>query len=109
MQLEPTLAYLLTEARNEASDYLGREVTDTEWEKAYAPATRKLAFIIAREGDAGGARRRPQYLGKLVQEQITASELSAYCEMMYTQKKTASEESGQSPQQVYRPRHQMSI
>lgn len=84
----------LLDARNEASGYLGRELTDAEWTQAYPPMAQKLSSIIQRYGDDSGARRQPWYLGKLVQEYIAFGILSAYCAAMSAQKKTASEEDG---------------
>ena len=83
----------LLDARDEASGYLGRELTDSEWAEAYPPAAHKLSRIIQLYGDNGGDRRQPWYLGKLVQEHIAFSIISAYCAMS-AQKKTASEEDG---------------
>lgn len=42
--------------REEACGYLGREITDAEWDEAYPQAKRKLEWIISREGDADGER-----------------------------------------------------
>lgn len=92
MPTPETQRFLLDE-RDEASGYLGRELTDSEWAEAYPPAAQKLSGIIQRYGDGGGDRRQPWYLGKLVQEHIVFSILSAYCAMS-AQKKTASEEDG---------------
>lgn len=90
----PESRRFLEDARDEASGYLGRELTDAEWAEAYPPAAQKLSGIIQRFGDGGGDRRQPWYLGKLVQEQIAFSILSRYCAAMSAQKKTASEEDG---------------
>jgi len=90
----PESRRFLEDARDEASNYLGRELTDTEWAAAYPPAAQKLSGIIQRFGDSGGDRRQPWYLGKLVQEHITFGILSNYCAVMGAQKKTASEEDG---------------
>lgn len=90
----PDTRRFLLDARDEASGYLGRELTDAEWAEAYPPAAQKLSGIIQRYGDCGGDRRQPWYLGKLVQEHIAFGILSAYCEAMSAQKKTASEEDG---------------
>ena len=83
----------LLDARDEASGYLGRELTDSEWAEAYPPAAQKPSRIIQLYGDDGGDRRQPWYLGKLVQEHIAFSIISAYCAIS-AQKKTASEEDG---------------
>lgn len=89
----PETRRFLLDVRDEASGYLGRELTDSEWAESYPPAAQKLSHIIQLYGDNGGDRRRPWYLGKLVQEHIVFSILSAYCAMS-AQKKTASEEDG---------------
>ena len=89
----PKAPRFLLDARDEASGYLGRELTDSEWAEAYPPAAQKLSRIIQLYGDNGGDRRQPWYLGKLVQEHIAFSIISAYCAMS-AQKKTASEEDG---------------
>ncbi len=78
---ETNTAYL-REAKNEAEEYLGRSITDAEWNKALPEAQRKLEFIIGREGDADGERRKPYYLGKLVEENIGASAFSEWLERM---------------------------
>ena len=67
------------EVRDEASGYLGREITDAEWEAALPRAKAKLEWIISREGDGDGERRKPYYLGKLVEERISEDAFSAYC------------------------------
>lgn len=66
------------EVRDEACGYLGREITDEEWEHALPLAKHKLEWIISREGDLNGDRRKPFYLGKLVQERITEDAFSRY-------------------------------
>lgn len=90
----------LQEVRAEASQYLGREVADDEWRWALPRAARKLNYIIAREGDGGGERRRPYYLAKLVEEAVSAQRFTRYCEeireISMAKRKTASEESGHS-------------
>ncbi len=92
--LTPESRRFLDDARDEASGYLGRELTDAEWAETYPAAVQKLSGIIQRHGDAGGDRRQPWYLGKLVQEHITFGILATYCAAMNAQKKTASEEDG---------------
>lgn len=89
----------LLEVRGEASQFMGREITDAEWNEAYPQAERKLAYIIGREGDANGARRQPWYLGKLVEEAVAATAMTNYCIAMNAiraEEKAASEEIGQS-------------
>ena len=56
------------EVREQASEYLGRELTDAEWREALPKAQRKLDVIISLEGDAGGERRKPYYIAQLVKE-----------------------------------------
>lgn len=73
------------EIRTEASNFLGREITDIEWDNAFPQAKKKLARIIAREGDANNERRQIWYIGKLVEEEIRAN---------MAKEKTASEECG---------------
>ncbi len=90
MRPAPSTTRSLLEARDEASDRLGRELTDAEWEAALPPATQKLERIISRFGDEGGERRKPYYLGALVQEYIIQAIMIAF--LSQTQKKTASEE-----------------
>lgn len=89
----------LLEVRAEASEFIGREITDAEWDEAYPQAERKLAYIISREGDANGMRQQPWYLGKLVEEAVAANAMTRFCLAMNAiraEEKTASEESGQS-------------
>ena len=68
----------LDAVRAAAVHYLGREVTDDEWNYALGKAKKKLDRIISREGDLDGERRKPYYLGKLVQERIFEDSVSAY-------------------------------
>nr|DAO88748.1 MAG TPA: hypothetical protein [Caudoviricetes sp.] len=70
------------EVRDEACSYLGREITDAEWNEALPPAQRKLDWIISREGDLDGERRKPYYLGKLVEERIRENAFSKWCNTM---------------------------
>lgn len=64
--------------RDEAALFLGRRPTDEEMEWALPRAQKKLAWIIEREGDAGGIRQQSWYLGKLVEEAIVEEEFSQY-------------------------------
>lgn len=73
------------EVRDEASGYLGREITDAEWKYALPLAKQKLERIISREGDLNGDRRKPFYLGKLVQERITEDAFARYTVAMSRQ------------------------
>lgn len=70
------------EIRDEACSFLGREITDEEWNEAYPEAKRKLDWIISREGDADGERLKPYYLGKLVEEHINQNTFSRWCREM---------------------------
>lgn len=64
--------------RDEAAIFLGRTPTDEETEHALPRATKKLRWIIDRDGDPDGMRRQPWYLGKLVEEAIIENEFSLY-------------------------------
>lgn len=77
MQAQQNTAHLL-EAREEASEFIGRELTDAEWADAYTAAEQKLQRIIGAYGDAGGARMAPWYLGQLVQESMAEAAMMAY-------------------------------
>lgn len=70
------------EVRDEACGFCGREITDAEWNEALPQAQHKLELIISREGDADGERRKPYYLGKLIEEHLTQKALSQYCDEM---------------------------
>lgn len=61
----------LLSVRFEAVRFLGRDITDEEWDYALPLAVDKLLWIVRREGTDGGKRDTPRYLGKLVQEQIS--------------------------------------
>lgn len=92
MQPMPTAAELLEETGANFRR-MGQKLEDA-WSAACRPAARKLARIIRDFGDEDGARRRPEYLGELVREQIAARQLTAHCAATYAQKKTASGEDG---------------
>lgn len=64
--------------KDEAAIFLGREPTDEELKHALPRATKKLRWIIDREGDPDGIRRQPWYLGKLVEEAIIENEFSEF-------------------------------
>lgn len=64
--------------RDEAAIFLGRTPTDEEMEHALPRATKKLRWIIDRDGDPDRMRRQPWYLGKLVEEAIIENEFSLY-------------------------------
>ncbi|MCD7812012.1 MAG: hypothetical protein LUG91_09245 [Ruminococcus sp.] len=68
--------------RKEAGGYLGRELTDEEWKDAYPDAKARLDWIISQEGDADGERRKPCYLGKLVQEIVVQNAFNIYYRTM---------------------------
>lgn len=95
----PETRRFLLDARGEASGYLGRELTDSEWAEAYPLAAQKLSHIIQFYGDSDGDRRQPWYLGKLVQEHIAFRVLSAYCAMS-VQKRPPPKRTAFSPPQI---------
>lgn len=66
-----------------AERYFGREIPEPEYSEAVISARRKLAWIINREGDAGGERQKPYYLAQLVSEAVRASRLSEYTQRVY--------------------------
>lgn len=55
---------------------LGDEFTTQEFDRALQYATDKLERIIAREGDADGARGLPEYLAHLIAEHILFSRMT---------------------------------
>lgn len=67
------------EIRDEASEMLGRELTDAEWDRAFPLAKAKLERIIEREGDANGERNEPYYIGMLVSEIARSRQVQNYC------------------------------
>lgn len=67
-----------TSLLRQAESYLGAGIRPSELEEAKAFAERKLAYIIDREGDAGGARREPWYLAQLIAETVRGNRLSQY-------------------------------
>lgn len=77
MSKEQARAYLKA-SRDEASKQLGGTIPNAIWNKALIQATRKLRFIISREGDAGGERTKPYYLGTLAREAIEAEAFTEY-------------------------------
>ncbi|MGI6498054.1 MAG: hypothetical protein ACOX0U_04420 [Oscillospiraceae bacterium] len=64
--------------KDEAAIFLGREPTDEEMEHALPRATKKLRWIIDKDGDPNGVRRQPWYLGKLVEEAIVENAFSEF-------------------------------
>lgn len=69
--------------RQQAERYLGTGIRQSEWDDAKAYAERKLAYIIEREGDLGGARREPFYLAQLIAETVSARRLSEFTRQHY--------------------------
>lgn len=62
----------------EQAEYcLGTGIALSEWNAAKAFTERKLAFILQREGDAGGARRETWYLAQLIAETVRANALTS--------------------------------
>lgn len=52
--------------RLEVENALGSTVATGDFNKFYGSGSRKLDFIIEREGDLGGLRREPWYLGNII-------------------------------------------
>ena len=69
--------------RQQAERYLGTGIRQSEWDDAKAYAERKLAYIIERDGDLGGARREPFYLAQLIAETVSARRLSEFTRQHY--------------------------
>lgn len=65
-----------TALRQQAEQYLGTAIEPSEWDSARASAEQKLARIIERYGDDGGARREPWYLAQLIAEAVNGSRFS---------------------------------
>ena len=76
-----------TDLRALAEKYAGGTILECEWWRALESASRKLAWIISREGDADGERREPYYLAMLIAEAVKASRFSLWLEMRYEDKK----------------------
>lgn len=66
-----------------AERYAGGSITDSEWREAIPQAERKLEWIIQREGDAGGERRKPYYIAQLIAEAVRAARLSLYTRILH--------------------------
>lgn len=62
--------------QQQAEQYLGSQITPSEWDGARAYAEHKLKRIIEREGDADGARREPWYLAQLIAEAVRGNRFS---------------------------------
>ncbi|HEZ7985989.1 MAG TPA: hypothetical protein RWO09_03520 [Ruminococcus sp.] len=60
------------------SDIMTAPITGLETERAIERAEKKLNNIIAREGDADGARREPWYFWELVKESLKESRTTTY-------------------------------
>lgn len=65
--------------KQQAERYLGDEIEPQEYLEAKASAERKLDWIISREGDADGERRKPYYIAQLIAEAVRSSRFSLYC------------------------------
>lgn len=78
------------EARAAAEKRLSRAIAPLEWQTAYPKAAAKLNRIILREGDNGGERREPWYIGELVAEQIIATAAATNTEKAFKMLQSAS-------------------
>ncbi len=67
-----------TSLQRQAESYLCTGIKPSEIEEAVAYAKYKLALIIERFGDAGGAWREPDYLAQLIAETVRSNCLSRY-------------------------------
>ena len=90
MNSEEVKAYL-TAARDEACSFFGAPISDKQWE-SLPRALQKLERIIDRYGDEDGERRKPYYLGKLVEEDIRERSFSAYTMIRCEEQQTAEKE-----------------
>lgn len=74
--------------QQQAEHYLGEAIGPQEYLEAKASAERKLDWIISREGDADGERRKPYYIAQLIAEAVGAKRLSRYldalCELSHS-------------------------
>lgn len=84
-------AYLAA-AREEACSFFGAQISDKQWENSMPRALRKLERIIDRYGDEDGERRKPCYLGKLVEEDIRERSFSAYTMIRCEEQQAAEKE-----------------
>lgn len=91
--------------REQAEHYLGANIAPKEWDRAKAYAERKLALIIRREGDAGGARREPWYLAQLIAETVRAnaltSTLNQLADLQWAKKDSPRQSAGPSHTNAY--------
>lgn len=62
--------------KNQVEEYLGFEISETQYNQSSDRARKKLASIIERFGDANGERRKPYYLARLISEDVKAENLS---------------------------------
>lgn len=69
--------------QQQAEQYLGSQITPSEWDGARAYAEHKLERIIEREGDADGARREPWYLAQLIAETVRGNRFSRLTKLVY--------------------------
>lgn len=61
-----------------AEKYLGSDIHLSEWDKAKETAEQKLYRIISLDGDAGGERRKPEYLAQLITEAVKEIRFSRF-------------------------------
>lgn len=91
--------------REQAEYYLDVNITPPEWDRAKAYAERKLAFIIQREGDAGGARQEPWYLAQIIAETVRAnaltSTLNQLADLQWAKKDSPRQSAGPSHTKAY--------
>jgi len=73
--------------RTLAESYMGTAIQECEWIGAVGRAVTKLEWIISREGDAGGERRKPYYIAQLIAEAVRAERFRIYLESRYEDKK----------------------
>lgn len=62
----------------QVENYLGTRVGASEWIRAKSLAERKLAAIISREGDGGGARKETRYIVQLIAETVEDNRFAQY-------------------------------
>ncbi len=72
--------------REEVSDRLGRELSDTTWRDMYDRAKEKLRHIVTHFGDADGARDTVGYIAQLVIEAMQAEALRLWTAANYPQR-----------------------
>lgn len=84
--------------REEVSDRLGRELTDTVWRDMYGRAQKKLRHIVTLFGDADGARNTVDYIAQLTIEAIQADALRRWTAAMYEAKRNGEPAQRPTPQ-----------